>query len=240
MSAVANGLVRPVSSTSFASERILPVDDLFVPLFHAPGAERSGLVRGQVIHCAGAASLSLALSLTAAATRAGAWLAIVDVPALGVEAAGELGVPLERLVRIETGSTGQWADVMGAVADGFELIVTEVPRGISATMARRVHQRLRARGGVLLTTASGRRGSPLSSDLDVHAVSSQWEGLGAGHGHLAARRLVVEASGRRLPTVRSIDVWLPGPTGRPEPVDRPVDGPVDGEIFELPVATAGA
>ena len=224
--------VTPVSATSLAIERMLPVDDTFASLFHTPGAERPGLVRGQVIHCTGAAPLSMALALAAAASRAGAWLAVVDVPGLGVEATGELGVLLERLVRVETGPAGQWADVMCAVADGFELIVTEIPRGVSAATARRVHQRIRARGGVLLTTASGRSGSPMSSDLDVRTVSPQWKGLGAGHGYLRARRLVVEASGRRLPQTRSIEVWLPGPTGRPEPVD--------GEVIDLTVAAAGA
>ncbi len=231
---VSQGLVAPVSATSLATERTLPVDDTFAALFHPPGAERPGLVRGQVIHCTGVAPLSLALSLAAAATRAGAWLAVVDVPDLGIEATDELGVPLERLVRVDTGPASQWADVMGAVADGFELIVTHVPRGIPTVMARRVHQRIRARGGVLLTTAtdSGRSASPLSSDLDVRAVSPQWEGLGTGHGYLRARRVLVEASGRRLPRLRSIDVWLPGPTGRPEPVD--------GEVIDLPVVVAGA
>lgn len=231
-SAARSSQVMPLSVTPLASGRTLPVDDTFAALFHPPGAERPGLVRGQVIHCTGTAPLSLALSLVAAAARAGAWLAAVDVPGLGVEAARELGVPLERLVRVETGPGGQWADVMGAVADGFELIVTEVPSGVSATMARRVHQRIRARGCVLLTTAPGTSGSPLSSDLDVRTVSPQWEGLGVGHGYLRARRVVVEASGRRLPRPRSIDVWLPGPTGRPELVD--------GEVIDLPVATAGA
>ena len=44
---------------------------------------------------------SLALAVAAEATAAGAWLAVVDVPWLGVEAAAELGVPLERLVRVD-------------------------------------------------------------------------------------------------------------------------------------------
>ena len=49
------------------------------------------------------AATSLALALAVEATAAGAWLAVVDVPWLGVEAAAELGVPLERLVRVDPG-----------------------------------------------------------------------------------------------------------------------------------------
>ena len=45
------------------------------------------------------------------ATTAGAWLAVVDVPWLGVEAAVELGIPLERLVRVDPGPDGSKSDV---------------------------------------------------------------------------------------------------------------------------------
>ena len=46
---------------------------------------------------------------------AGAWLAVVDVPWLGVEAVAELGVPLERLVRVDPGESraGATARVVG-------------------------------------------------------------------------------------------------------------------------------
>ena len=77
------------------------------------------------------AATSLAVALTARPRAAGAWLAVVDVPWLGVEAAAELGVPLERLrsTRVRPWSEQRRvADLVAAVLDGFELVVTRVPR----------------------------------------------------------------------------------------------------------------
>ena len=89
-------LAAAVAPTTLARQRTLPVADPFVPLL-PDGA----LARGRAVSCRGIAATSLAVALAAEATTAGAWLAVVDVPWLGVEAAAELGVPLERLVRVE-------------------------------------------------------------------------------------------------------------------------------------------
>ena len=91
-------LAAAVAPTTLARQRTLPVADPLVPLL-PDGA----LARGRAVACRGIAATSLALALAAEATAAGAWLAVVDVPWLGVEAAAELGVPLERLVRVEPG-----------------------------------------------------------------------------------------------------------------------------------------
>ena len=215
-SAVIHQPVSPVSATSLATERLLAVDPHLAPLFRQPGSEQAGLVRGQVIRCTGVAPLSLALAASGAAIRSGAWLAVVDVPALGVEAAAELGVPLERLVSVETGAAGTWPEVMGAVADGFEIILASIPKGVPAVTARKLRQRIRARGTVLLAVPgpSGVTGTALPGDIELRAGHPEWHGLDVGHGHLHARRLVVEASGRRLAPPRSVELLLPGPSGR--------------------------
>jgi hypothetical protein len=198
---------------------------VFAPLFGSLGAGQArGLVRGQVIACTGQASTTFALALAAEAVRQGAWLVVVDVPWLGVEAAAELGVPLERLVGVDTGASGSssaWVDAMGAAADGFDLIITSVPR-VSAASVRRVQQRVKARGAVLLTLASG-DDEMLVPDIQVDAVDSEWTGLGDGHGHLAGRRVRAVATGRRWPRSRSTGLWLPAPSGRVEPVEESAD-----------------
>jgi hypothetical protein len=60
-----------------------------------------GLVRGRIVACTGGAAVSAALALVADATRSGAWLAVVGLPWLGVDAARESGIALERIVRID-------------------------------------------------------------------------------------------------------------------------------------------
>ncbi len=204
-------LAAAVAPTTLARQRTMPVADPLAPLL-PDGA----LVRGRAVSCQGVAAMSLALALAAEATAAGAWLAVVDVPWLGVEAAAELGIPLERLVRIDpshdpaTVGPGSWADLVAAALDGFEVVVTRVPRRLNAGVARRVQTRVQAREAVLIAVgASG----PLTADVTMQAGSPVWEGVERGWGCLRGRRVTVESAGRRVPRPRRAELWLPGPHG---------------------------
>lgn len=201
-------LAAAVAPTTPARQRTLPVAEPLAPLF-PDGA----LVRGRAIACRGAAATSLALALAAEPAAAGSWVAVIDVPWLGVEAAAELGLPLERLVRIDPGSGSSWADLVAAALDGFEVVVTSVPRRVPAAVARRVQARLQAREGVLLTVGGSGSSGPVPVELTVEATAPVWEGVEQGWGCLRGRRVTVVSSGRRVPRPRRADVWLPGPGG---------------------------
>ena len=208
-------LAAAVTPTTFARQRTWPVVGPLAPLF-----PEGALVRGRAVACRGVAATSLALALAAEATTAGAWLAVVDVPWLGVEAAAELGIPLERLVRVDPGPSAAsvaavWADLVAAVLDGFEIVVTRIPRHLSAAVARRVQARLQAREGVLLALGggAGSAAGPVPVELTVEVTAPVWEGIERGWGHLRGRRVTVASSGRRVPRPRQVDVWLPGPGG---------------------------
>ncbi len=206
-------LAAAVAPTTLARQRTLPVTDPFVPLL-PDGA----LARGRAVSCRGIAATSLAVALAAEATTAGAWLAVVDVPWLGVEAAGELGVPLERLVRVEPAAS-EWADLVAAVLDGFELVVTRIPRRLNAATLRRVQARVQAREAVLIVVGEP---GPLSADITMEASSPVWEGVEHGWGHLRGRRVTVSSTGRRVPRPRRAELWLPGPDGTVAVADEPV------------------
>jgi hypothetical protein len=211
-------LAAAVAPTTLARQRTLPVADPLRPLL-----PEGGLVRGRAVACRGVAATSLTLALAAGATTAGAWLAVVDVPWLGVEAAAELGVPLERLVRVEPPTPGDatsWADLVAAVLDGFELVVTRVPRRVNAGVLRRVQSRIQTREAVLLVVGDP---GPLTADVAMEASIPVWEGVEEGAGHLRGRRVTVVASGRRIPRPRRADLWLPGPGGVVAAVDATVD-----------------
>lgn len=207
-------LATAVAPTTMAAERTLPVSSAF------SGLLPEGLVRGRTVACQGLAAPSLALGLVAEAMRTGAWLAVVDVPWLGVEAAVELGVPVERVVRVDLqpavqpavqpGGRDRWVEVVGAAVEGFELVLTRVPPRLPAGLVRRLQTRIRSRGAVVVTL--GLPGS-LSGDVTLTGGSVRWEGLGAGHGHLRSRRVTVEASGRRVARPRRSDLWLPAVGG---------------------------
>jgi hypothetical protein len=74
---------------------------------------------------------------------------------------------------------------------------------------------------------------PEAPELRLGVVGSRWSGLAQGHGHLRARRLTVEASGRRgLARPRRVDLLLPGPSGGVEVAS------IDDELFS-PDAAVG-
>lgn len=190
-----------VAPLALAHDRTLPVAESFVDLF-----PDGGLIRGQTISCTGSAATSLALALVAPAVAAGAWLALVDVPTIGLDAASEFGVPLERVVAIDTGERQRWADVVAAAADGFDLLLVRVPPDVSQATMRKVATRIRQRDGVMVVL--GDRGA-LTCDAELGGEPVEWVGMGDGHGHLQQRELIVHTSGRRLPGARRRHLALP-------------------------------
>jgi hypothetical protein len=213
-------LAAAVAPTTLARQRTMPVVDPLQPLL-----PEGALARGRTVACRGVAATSLAVALAAEATAAGAWLAVVDVPWLGVEAVAELGVPLERLVRVDPGDGSfgaAWADLVAAVLDGFELVVTRIPRRVNATILRRVLARVQARESVLVAVGDP---GPLVPDISMEASTPVWEGVADGSGHLRGRRVTVAAAGRRIPRPRHVELWLPGPGGVVAAVAEPMEAP---------------
>lgn len=171
----------------------------------------AGLMRGHVVGCSGSAAWSLALALTARATATGSWLAIVGASTVGVEAAAEYGNVLEHVVSVAVdGGSTVWAERVGAAADGFELIATCPPVG-AERVVRKVRQRIKAKGAVLL--AVDRVSPSVACDLDLSARHIEWVGLGQGSGRLLSHRVAIRVAGRRSPLPVEREFLLPGPTG---------------------------
>lgn len=205
--------VRPVT---LAERQVLPVAEALRPLF--PGG---GLRRGSVVAVgpdgAGAAT-SLALATVAEASGQGSWVAVVGLPTLGLVAAAELGVALDRLAVVATPGRGRWADVVAALVDAVDLVVLG-PARVRPGDARRLAARARERGAVLLPVGTE---WPEAPDLALRADAGRWEGIGTGYGHLRARRVRVGATGRRdAARPRSTEVWLPAEDGGVAPVTHP-------------------
>ena len=201
----------PALTTVAASERTLPVDPCLVGLLPA-------LQRGSTIACGGRAGVSLALAIAAAPSREGAWVGVAGLAELGIRAAADMGVELERLVMV-TGDP-PWVDVLAAMIDGFDVILVGHGVGQGANRlgtgaVRRLQARAQSRGVVMLTV-----GVPaLGADLQLTADDDQWVGLGQGHGVATGRRVSVELGGRRMPRPRRATVWLPGAGGALAAVD---------------------
>ncbi|MCU1364528.1 MAG: hypothetical protein JWN39_167 [Ilumatobacteraceae bacterium] len=227
-------LVPKIGPVSFARDRVLPVAPALEPLL-----PEAGLVRGSVIGCQGPTALSVALALVAEASAAGSWLAVVGVPSLGLRAAGELGVALDRLVMVADSARdlgeGPWANVVSALIDGFDLVVMRTD--LRASAARRLQARLQARGAVLVLVGDP---GPFSCDITFTSDRGTWEGLGHGSGRLERRRLSVTAHGRRLPRQRRLDVWLPGVAGQVDAVHDTLHDALHDIDVQLPDTPAAA
>ena len=191
----------PALTAVAASERTLPVSDSLAELLPS-------LQRGSTIECSGPAAVSLALALASAPSQQGAWVGVAGLPEMGLGAAADMGVALERLVMV-TGDPS-WVDVLAAMIDGFDIVVVGRRVGRLASGAvRRLQARAQSRGVVMLTV-----GVPaLGADLQVSADESRWVGLGNGYGIASGRRVDVEVGGRRVPRRRRATMWLPAADG---------------------------
>src|SRR5919201_5507061 len=99
---------------TLAAERLLPVLPALRPLL--PG---QGLRRGTTVVVA--RSAALALALVAGASAAGSWVAAVGLPDLGIVAAAETGIALERLALVPEPGARDWAVVVAAFLDAVDV-----------------------------------------------------------------------------------------------------------------------
>lgn len=192
----------------------LPVAPSLLPLF-ADG----GVVRGRTVACTGDAALSVALAVSAAATRAGSWLAVVGVPNLGVGAAVEAGVAIERLVLAQPPTASrEWVTTVAALVEGFDVLIVAPPVSLTEHDARRLQSRIVARQSVLLVAnipgalpmsrTSGNASRVFAADLDVHADTVSWSGIERGGSHITQRLVHVRVGGRRCPVPREATLDL--------------------------------
>ena len=213
-----------VAPVSMALERTLPTSVDCADLF-----AEGGLVRGRTLSFAGPAATTVMLRLVAAAVEAGGWMAVIDVPSLGLDAASELGIALERVVAVDTRCAGGanetdaavWADVVAAAADGFEVLVTRIPGEVRPATLRKVVTRLQQRGVVMLVVGDP---GPLVCDGVLDTDHQVWSGVGVGWGRLEHRVVDVTASGRRLPgqRCRTMEFPVPSPGSAPAPAPGPL------------------
>lgn len=226
------GLVRHASEqTGGGVAPSLPLSAALRPLF--PGG---GLRRGSSISVLSGGSTSLLFMLLTEASASGTWCAVVGLPRLGLVAAAEAGLVLERLALVPAPGP-EWASVVAALLDGVDIVVLATPGGISPQIANRLTARVRQRGAVLVSV-----GRWPGADLVLAAIGTTWHGLGQGRGRLRSRETEVVARGRgaatrarrvqlRFPAFGSLPLPAspPQPRSLPQVVTRPaVDSHHDG------------
>ncbi len=179
----------------------LPVPEAFEDLL-----PDRGLRPGTITAIGGAAATSLALALIAEAS-ADAWTAFVGMPHIALRAASELGIDLDRLVVVAEPNQKKAVDVLAAVIDAFDIVVTQPM--LPGREARRIAGRVRERDAVVVTL-----GDLPEVDVRMRGANQRWHGIANGYGHLAARTVDVTVLGRRSAAQpKHATIWLPDHDG---------------------------
>jgi hypothetical protein len=210
-----------------AGEDLVP---LLLPLQQALGVD--GLRRGNTVLIGGeegSGTTSLALALIAKATTDGMWCSIVGPPDLGMVAAVELGVDLERLVVVASPRT-RAATAIGALVEGCDVVLLRLPLAMSRTEMLRLGARARQRRVLVVLLSDPRSRAvawPEAPDITVQIRSSVFSGIESGSGRIAGRRVEIETVHRRSGGMRApVALWLPAVTGELRLVDQ---GEMEGD-----------
>ena len=200
----AAGLVRHASEQVPGVERSLPVAPALRPLFPGGVLRRGGTV-SLLGEQSGTGATSLLFALMATASAAGSWCGAVGLPRLGLVAAAEAGVAVERFALVPWPGA-EWTSVVAALLDGFDIVVVATPGSVPAAVADRLAARARQRGSMLVSVGRWPR-----AEVSLEVAGSVWHGLGSGRGRLRGREVEVVAHGRgSAAKAHRIHLWLPG------------------------------
>ncbi|MEO1058644.1 MAG: hypothetical protein AAFY28_17190 [Actinomycetota bacterium] len=189
-SAVLEQLRSQVAPVVLAGERSFPAPDELAALL--PGRH---IVRGQSITCRGPLATTTAARLIAPAVAEGAWVCVLQMPTIGLDALSECGVRLERVVAVE-GCPTRWAELAAAAVDGFDVVFTAVPEGLRPGAFRRLADRVRRRGAVLVLLGEPPAGCAI--DVELCADDPCWSGIAEGAGHLRSCSVELAVGARRV------------------------------------------
>ncbi|WP_382305612.1 hypothetical protein [Herbiconiux sp. UC225_62] len=180
-------------------------------------------------------STALVMALMAGPSADGVWCGVVGLPDFGVEAASRFGIDLERLALVPHPGE-EWLTVTAAMADVVGVVVTRAPGRVTDSAMARLQARIRQRGVTLIVL-----GDWPQSEASLRIAESSWSGIGQGHGHLAARQVLVSATARvGSGRPRRARLWLPDrrESFRPVLQQAETDGS-RGQTNGPAVATAG-
>jgi hypothetical protein len=134
---------------------------------------------------------TLALALAAGLSSVGSWGVAVNRPDVGVGAARELGVALERFSVIRSPGHA-FAEATAALVDGVDVTLLRAPANLPPAIARRLRTRVLDRRAVLVALSSWLD----APHLALAVTRSAWRGIGHGYGDLQERHAELTAVGR--------------------------------------------
>jgi hypothetical protein len=197
--------MRPVA---LAASRRVPLGAPWNALVPGAGLRRGSTVA--VVAPPGSGGLSLALSLLSEASARGHWSGVVGIDDPGVVAMADLGIDLRRVLFVPR-PRGAWVESAADLLDGVDLLVVRPPSRAAHAAARRLMDRVRERGVVLIVLSESNAPWPLPTDLSFTITQARW----TMSARLDARYLSVRVGGRGE-AARGVEhvVVLPNRKGR--------------------------
>ena len=168
---------RAQSTAVLASQRPRPVAGPFASLFP------NGLRPGASVAVRAAkpalipAAMRNAITLAAGVVPSDGWVAAVGVSSMGVLAAAEAGLALDRLVFLAAPES-VWGAVAVAAVDAFDVIVLSVPKRPKAAEVRRLAGRARERGTTVIAFGPG--AAEWGGEARIVTSGVEWSGVGDG------------------------------------------------------------
>jgi hypothetical protein len=160
----------------------------------------AGLRRGSTYEID--ASSSLLWSLLAGPTSQGVWCAVVGMPDVGVAAAEDMGVNLDRLILVPSPDS-QWLSVVSALIDVVGIVALGTHAIPSDRMLSTLTGRLREREATLLVRSGWPR-----TEAQIGVETHAWRGLGAGHGVLHEHCVRITLNARHGHATRRCDLVI--------------------------------
>jgi hypothetical protein len=206
----------------------LPVAPEFAELLGTPGLRRGSTLA--VVADGACGTTSVVLGLITAASSQGAWCAAVGLEDLGLVAADELGVALDRLVLVSRPER-RFTTVVAALLDGCDVVLAAAPE-LAPADRRQLSARAREGRSVLVVLTGSQASAVVSRpwpdgvDVRFSVTGSSFAGLGVGSGRMRSHRVDVIATRRAAsPREKRARLWLP-----PLPRNIPPASPVAGEV----------
>ncbi|SNS44439.1 hypothetical protein SAMN06309944_0273 [Micrococcales bacterium KH10] len=118
------------------------------------------------------------------------WAALLGMPEIGMAAAAEQGIDLERLAVVpEVGTQG--AAIIAAALDGIDIVVCGPQASVAQLQQRKITARVRRHQRLLLSTYPWQ-----NADLTLRVIRQRWWGTEQGHGWLRHAEAEIARSGR--------------------------------------------
>ena len=149
-------------------------------------------------------STSILLALLAASQGSQDWLAVVGAPDLGMLAAADAGVALERVALVPRAGEDP-AGIVAALLDGMTYVVIGPEARLTGAERRRLLARARERGSGLVSVGAWEHAAVR---LDV--VAHRWSGLDRGDGYLRRCELDVARTARGVTDRWTLTLPMPG------------------------------